>query len=45
MVFGGKFSEGIDFKNELARLVIIMGIPYANFNDNSITSKKEYFHE
>ena len=40
MVFNGKFSEGVDFKNELARLVVILGIPYANFKDNSIVVKK-----
>lgn len=26
--FGGNFSEGADFKNEKARLVIIVGIPF-----------------
>ncbi len=30
MVFGGKFSEGIDFKDCLCRLAIVVGIPYAN---------------
>ena len=33
MVFRGKFFEGIDFKDELARLVIILGIPYKNLTD------------
>ncbi len=30
MVFGGKFSEGIDFKDNLCRLAIIVGIPFGN---------------
>lgn len=39
MVFNGKYSEGIDFKNELARLVIILGIPYSNYKDKNIIAK------
>lgn len=42
LVFGGKFSEGLDFKDELARLVIIMGIPFGNIMDTKIQAKKEY---
>jgi Rad3-related DNA helicase len=41
-VIGGKFSEGVDFKNELARLIIVIGIPLANYYDNFIKSKKMY---
>lgn len=30
MVIGGKFSEGIDFKDHLCRQLFIIGIPYDN---------------
>ena len=35
----------MDFKNELARLVIIMGIPFGNFNDFRIQAKKLFLEE
>jgi len=25
---GGKYSEGFDFKNELCRALVIIGVPY-----------------
>lgn len=28
MVIGGKFSEGIDFKDHLCRQIFIIGIPF-----------------
>lgn len=42
LVFGGKYSEGLDFKDELARLVMILGIPFKNINDVYTKAKKEY---
>ena len=33
-------SEGIDFKDELARLVIILGIPYQNIRNERVIIKK-----
>ena len=42
VVFGGKFSEGVDFKDELARLVIILGLPFSNYGDLRIQAKKSF---
>lgn len=39
-VFRGKLSEGIDFKDEAARAVIIVGIPFPNMRDLQILLKK-----
>ena len=36
------FSEGISFDDEEARLIIIVGIPFANSYDNKIKFKIEY---
>jgi len=30
LVYGGKFSEGVDFMDDLARMIIILGIPFAD---------------
>ncbi|EME29284.1 putative DNA helicase required for mitotic chromosome segregation CHL1 [Galdieria sulphuraria] len=38
----GKVSEGIDFKDEYARGVIIVGLPYPNLRDLQVIQKKEY---
>ena len=38
----GKVSEGIDFTDELARAVFLIGIPYPPFTDKKIESKKSY---
>ena len=39
----GKISEGYDFPDELARAVIIVGIPYPNIKDPKIVMKQEYY--
>lgn len=41
-VFRGKASEGVDFKDELARAVVAVGIPYPALKDPQIVLKKEY---
>ena len=38
----GSSSEGIDFSNDNARMVICVGIPFANFSDDTIKKKIEY---
>ncbi|XP_076944311.1 uncharacterized protein LOC143614894 [Bidens hawaiensis] len=38
----GKVSEGIDFSNENARTVIIVGIPFPNVFDIQVAEKKKY---
>lgn len=38
----GKVSEGIDFSDDNARVVIIVGIPFPNINDIQVTQKKKY---
>lgn len=41
-VCGGKLSEGIDFSDDMARLVIIVGIPFGYMGDSRNKSKMEY---
>ncbi|GAV88138.1 DEAD_2 domain-containing protein/Helicase_C_2 domain-containing protein [Cephalotus follicularis] len=38
----GKVSEGIDFTDDNARVVIIVGIPFPNINDIQVSLKKKY---
>ncbi|KAJ0966761.1 hypothetical protein J5N97_023678 [Dioscorea zingiberensis] len=38
----GKVSEGIDFSDESARVVVIVGIPFPNINDVQVRLKKRY---
>lgn len=44
-VFGGKLSEGIDFTDKMARLVFLVGIPYANKSDMRLQAKEMYLNE
>ena len=37
----GSCSEGMNFKDDMARLVIVVGIPYAMLYDPKIQLKKE----
>ena len=41
-VHRGSLSEGIDFSDDNARMVICVGIPFANISDDKIRKKKEY---
>uniref|UniRef100_A0A1I7TAN3 DNA helicase n=1 Tax=Caenorhabditis tropicalis TaxID=1561998 RepID=A0A1I7TAN3_9PELO len=41
-VFRGKVSEGIDFADDRARVVISVGIPYPNAMDDQVNAKKLY---
>lgn len=41
-VFRGKASEGINFNDNFARVVVAVGIPYPNFKDTQIVMKKRY---
>ena len=42
VVFRGKVSEGIDFKDNEARCVVTVGIPFAVFNNPEIQMKLKY---
>ena len=41
-VFRGTSSEGIDFKDDFARLVVCVGVPYASIVEEKIQLKKKY---
>jgi regulator of telomere elongation helicase 1 len=38
----GRISEGLDFSDNAARMVIIIGIPYPQMNDSRVILKKHY---
>ena len=38
----GRISEGLDFSDNAARCVIIVGIPYPQMTDPKVILKKEY---
>ena len=41
-VMGGKLSEGYDFTDHMARLVVLIGVPYPNIMDIKVKSKRAY---
>lgn len=44
-VMGGSLSEGINFKDDLARAVICIGLPYPNSRSSKLRLKMKYFDE
>ena len=38
----GKLSEGIDFLDNAARAIFVIGIPYTCVNDPRVVQKQEY---
>ena len=38
-VAGGSLAEGIDFKDDLCRLLIVVGIPFPNVGDYFVKEK------
>jgi len=43
-VFGGKLSEGIDFCDDMARLVVLIGIPFPNVKSLDVKTKRDYLN-
>ena len=44
-VYRGKSSEGINFKDDAARMVICIGIPFPNLSDIKVRLKKDFLDE
>jgi Fanconi anemia group J protein len=44
-VCSGKLSEGIDFTDEMARMVILVGVPFPNIKDAGIKCKQQYLDQ
>ncbi len=42
-VIGGKLSEGINFSDDLARTLIVCGLPFPNSQSVEIQEKMKYF--
>lgn len=38
----GKLSEGIDFADDAARAIFVVGVPYPCVNDPRVVQKQEY---
>ncbi len=44
-MIGGKLSEGINFSDDLARGIIVFGLPYSNFFSPELQEKMKYYDE
>jgi chromosome transmission fidelity protein 1 len=44
-VMGGRLSEGIDFRDNLCRSLIVVGLPYPNIRDPVLRCRMEYYDE
>ena len=44
-VMGGKLSEGINFKDHLARLVICISLPYPNIKSPEIIERMDFYNK
>ena len=45
IVFRAKFSEGYNFKDELCRTVIVIGLPYPSLGDSKVRLKYKLMGE
>lgn len=41
-VIGAKLSEGLNFSDNLARMVVIVGLPFANLNSLELKERLQY---
>ena len=41
-VMGGRLSEGINFSDEMARSIIVLGLPYPNLKSPEMIGKMKY---
>ncbi|CUS49611.1 LAQU0S24e00276g1_1 [Lachancea quebecensis] len=44
-VVGGRLSEGINFQNELARAVVMVGLPYPNLFSGELIIKRKHLEQ
>jgi chromosome transmission fidelity protein 1 len=44
-VIGGKLSEGINFSDDLARILIIAGLPFSNSHSIEIQERMKFWDE